>query len=162
MVLTAKPVIQNKFWIIEMGGEKVATLQAGPDGLVLCNKASRETFATIKNLTDKYKIVFDRGELAKAKDKAKVTLKLKDITVHNFPCNLTPFNIVYDVKRKLPLFTKSEKSKSFYCAGFYVIKFENGWVRSFCPKSITLERYPFKGPFMTKVEMLEQLRLANQ
>ena len=48
---------------------------------------------------------------------------------------------MYDVKRKLPLFTKSKKSKSLYCAGYYIIQFEKGWVKSFCPKLITIERY---------------------
>lgn len=153
MNLTAKPVIRDKFWIVEAGGEKVATLQAGPDGLVLCIKDHREKFASIKTLTEKYNIKFDVP--------TKVAVPKKATTVYDFPCNTDPFNIVFDVKRQLPLFTKSEKSKSYYCAGYYIIKFENGWVRSFCPKSITLSRYEFKGPLMTKLEMLEQLRLAN-
>jgi hypothetical protein len=40
-----------------------------------------------------------------------------------------------------------------YCAGYYVIQFRKGWVKSFCPKLITLERYPYKGPFKTEEEM---------
>ena len=42
------------------------------------------------------------------------------------------------------LFTKSKKSKSLYCAGYYIIKFDKGWVRSFCPKLVTLESYDYK------------------
>ena len=70
--------------------------------------------------------------------------------------------MVYDVKKKLPLFTKSKKSKSLYSAGYYIIKFEKGWVRSFCPKLITLERYPNKGPFKTTLEMKQELANANR
>ena len=44
----------------------------------------------------------------------------------------------------------------------YIIRFENGWVRSFCPKLITLERYPNKGPFKTTVEMKQELANANR
>ena len=58
---------------------------------------------------------------------------------------------MYDVKSKLPLFTKSEKSKSLYCAGYYTIRFEKGWVKSFCPKLITVERYEYRGPFKTEL-----------
>ena len=65
-------------------------------------------------------------------------------------------------KKKLPLFTKSKKSKSLYCAGYYIIKFEKGWVRSFCPKMLTLDRYPFKGPFRTQLEMKQELANANK
>ena len=57
--------------------------------------------------------------------------------------------LIYDVHRKLALFTKSIKSKSLYCAGYYIIQFDKGWVKSFCPKLITLERYNYKGPFKT-------------
>jgi hypothetical protein len=43
--------------------------------------------------------------------------------------SVSPHNSMYDIKRKLPLFTKSEDSKSLYCAGYYVIKFDKGWVK---------------------------------
>jgi hypothetical protein len=64
---------------------------------------------------------------------------------------------MYDIKKKLPLFTKSGDSKSLYCAGYYVIKFDKGWVKSFCPKLITLQRYPYQGPFKTEIEMKQVL-----
>jgi hypothetical protein len=67
-----------------------------------------------------------------------------------------------DVKRKLPLFTKSEKSKSLYCAGYYIIRFEKGWVKSFCPKLITVERYETRGPYKTEIEMRMELSNANR
>ena len=69
--------------------------------------------------------------------------------------------IFYDVKNRLPLFTKSFKSKSLYCAGYYIIKFDKGWVKSFCPKLVTLETYDYKGPFKQKLEMREALGKAN-
>ena len=69
---------------------------------------------------------------------------------------------MYDVKRKLPLFTKSNKSKSAYCAGYYVIKFDKGWVKSFCPKLITIERNESKGPFKTDLEMRQELSRVNR
>jgi hypothetical protein len=69
---------------------------------------------------------------------------------------------MYDVKRKLPLFTKSDKSKSMYCAGYYIIRFDKGWVKSFCPKLITLERYEYKGPFTSDIEMRSELSNASR
>ena len=67
---------------------------------------------------------------------------------------------MYDIKRKLPLFTKSEKSKSLYCAGYYIVRFEKGWVKSFCPKLITVERYETRGPFKTEFDMKSELNRA--
>ena len=82
--------------------------------------------------------------------------------VHGFPCKTVPYNGMYDVKRKLPLYTKTVKSQSFYCAGYYIIKFEKGWVKSFCPKVITLQRYTYQGPFTTELEMRKQLSNASR
>jgi hypothetical protein len=83
-------------------------------------------------------------------------------TIHGFPTSVSPYNTMYDVKRKLPLFTKSDKSKSAYCAGYYIIEFEKGWVKSFCPKLITIERYESKGPFKTEIEMRSELSRVNR
>jgi len=49
-----------------------------------------------------------------------------------------------------------------YCAGYYIIKFDKGWVRSFCPKLVTLESYDYKGPFKTEFTMREELKNANK
>jgi hypothetical protein len=84
-----------------------------------------------------------------------------DKEVYGYPTSAQPFNPLLDVQRKLPLFTKSEKSKSLYCAGYYIIHFEKGWVKSFCPKLITVERYEYQGPFKTTVEMKQALSKAN-
>ena len=77
--------------------------------------------------------------------------------VHGYSTSTAPYNAMFDIRKKLPLFTKSDDSKSLYCAGYYTIKFEKGWVKSFCPKKITLERYPYKGPFKTDLEMKQVL-----
>ena len=77
--------------------------------------------------------------------------------VHGYATSAAPHNSMFDVKRKLPLFTKSSDSKSLYCAGYYVIRFDKGWVKSFCPKAITLQRYEYQGPFKTEIEMKQVL-----
>jgi hypothetical protein len=44
---------------------------------------------------------------------------------------------------------------------WYSIKFDKGWVKSFCPKAITIERYPYKGPFKSELEMKTVLANAK-
>ena len=90
------------------------------------------------------------------------TITTSEKIVHGYPTSVTPHNTMYDVQRKLPLFTKSLKSNSLYCAGYYIIKFDKGWVKSFCPKLVTVERYGYKGPFKTDVEMRSELSIANR
>ena len=89
IMLHAKPIVQDKFWIVEKNGEKVGTLRRDKD------------------------------------------------------------------------FVLTVKSQSFYCAGYYIINFETGWMKAYCPKLITLTRNQFEGPYKTKFEIQEQLRLAH-
>jgi hypothetical protein len=49
-----------------------------------------------------------------------------------------------------------------YCAGYYIIRFDKGWVKSHCPKLITLERYPYNGPFKSELEMRSELSRVNR
>jgi len=157
-MLVAKPIVKDKFWIVEEdNGNKVATIQTTEDGVVFVHDQHREKFPSIKVLGKQYNILFDKTKVAKQKKKAD-----DEYHVHEFPTSFKPFNELYDVAKKLPIFTKTSKSKSFYCAGYYIVQFNNGWVKSVSPKLITLNRYPFKGPFKDKFEMQEQLRLANE
>ena len=154
MTLEAKTVLKNKFWIVEHQGEKIATIQAVEDGgFVYASSNERKRYPTIKLLSKERNVVFE--EPAK---KAKTVIEHE---VHGYPTNCKPWNVLYDVKHQFPIYTKTSKSKSYYCAGHYIIRFNNGWVKSYCPKFITLNRYDYQGPFKTKEEMQEQLRAAN-
>ena len=87
--------------------------------------------------------------------------KPKEFEIYGFSTSCAPYNPMFDVKQRLALFTKSKKSKSLYCAGYFIIRFDKGWVKSFCPKLITVERYETEGPFKTDLEMRQQLSRAN-
>ena len=153
MSLLAKPIVKNKCWIVEDNGKKYGTILANTAGVVLVKDNQRERFPNLKLLSDRYNIVVDKAK------------PIKTITesygVYGFPCDYNAQNILWDVKHRLPIFTKGSKSKSFFCAGYYIVKFNNGWVKSYCPKLITLNRYEYQGPYETLEEMQEQLRIAN-
>jgi len=148
----AKPIIADKFWIVEENGEKVATLRKNEDDrFVMSNHEGVKIYETKESLTKEFGKNFFVVKILKEADNSQPN------EVHGFPTSTMPHNPLYDVKRKLPLFTKSIDSKSLYCAGYYTIKFEKGWVKSFCPKLITLQRYEYKGPFKTDLEMKQVL-----
>jgi hypothetical protein len=75
-------------------------------------------------------------------------------TVYEYSIDVDkPFNKMFYVKKKLPIFTKENKSKSFYCAGHYLVQ-KKSWTEMFCPKLITLEKYKFHGPFKNQHQMM--------
>ena len=149
--INAKEILKNKFWIVESHGEKVGTISLNEDRqYMLSNTTGTRFFKNVK-------------QLAKNLD-AEITWTSTEtpvhdvnLEVHGFPTSCTPYNPVFDVQKKLALFTKSAKSKSLYCAGYFIIRFDKGWVKSFCPKLITVERYETKGPFKTDLEMKQVL-----
>lgn len=157
--LLAKPVLKNKFWIVEdQGANKIATIQAVDDGTYVFvePKKERKRYPSIKLLTKAHNISFDRTK------KSRTAIPSVEHEIYGLPVSQKAHNVYWDVQHKFPVFTKNKKSKSYYCAGYYIVKFNNGWVKSYCPKLITLNRYEFQGPFKSKLEMQEQLRLANQ
>ena len=153
MTLLAKSVVKNKCWIVEQDGTKIATIHANEQGVTLVQATTREQFPNLKTLSDRYNIIIDKSKPVKVAKESH--------EVYNYPCDNKPQNALWDLHHKLPVFTKGSKSKSFFCAGYYIVQFNNGWVKSYCPKLITLNRYPYQGPYFTKDEMQVQLKLAN-
>jgi hypothetical protein len=153
MSLLAKQVVKNKCWIVEDGGIKVGTILSSPAGVTLVQDGYRERFSSLKLLSERHNIIVDKTK------PVKIIKETHD--VYGYPCEHKANNILWDVQHKLPIFTKGNKSKSFFCAGYYIVQFNNGWVKSYCPKLITLNRYPYQGPYKTQEEMQEQLRTAN-
>lgn len=148
----ATPIIPEKFWIVEQAGVKLATLRKNEENrFVMSNVGGVKIYDSAQSLTKEFGKDFFVAKIVKEADSAELN------EVQGYSASCTPHNGMYDIKRKLPLFTKSDDSKSLYCAGYYVIKFEKGWVKSFCPKLITLQRYEYKGPFKTDIEMKQVL-----
>lgn len=145
--LIATPVVKNKFWVVEDSGNKIATIQAREDGgFVYVYNDRREYFSSTHDLKQKLNIKFSTS-VKKNKDDTK--------QIYGYPAKGKIYNQLFDVKRKIPIYTKQSKSKSFYCAGFYLVKQNNIWTEQYCPKNITLQRYEFFGPFATKEEMIQ-------
>jgi hypothetical protein len=154
--IQAKPIIDDKFWIVEEEGVKIGTLRKNEDKFVFSNETGIRVFDNKKSITEQFGKDFFVAKIIKEAANANPQ------EVHGFATSTSPHNAMYDIQKKLPLFTKSGDSKSLYCAGYYIIRFEKGWVKSFCPKLITLQRYEYKGPFKTDLEMKTMLSNANR
>ena len=149
----AKPVVKDKFWVVEDHGTRVATIQATVDGgFVYVHDDEREHIPSLKLLKQKYNIKF--GAASKPP-------KEETVTVYGYPITGRSYNQVYDVQKKLPVYSKTPKSRSMFCAGYYLVKINQAWIENFCPKSITLNRYSYLGPFKTEQAMKQCLKEQN-
>jgi len=160
MTVRAKTLVKDKFWIVEQNGQKLGTLQKKENnGWIYLNKAEKETqiYPTSESLIKKFGVdIFAIGNQPVITDE----VQADNFDVHGFPCSQHPYNPMFDVQKQLPVYTKTPKSKSQFCAGYYIICFEKGWRKAYCPKMITLSRYDYKGPMKTKLEMQQVLNNA--
>lgn len=142
MDIVAKPVVKDKFWIVERDGHKCATIQAIDEdgGYAYVHDNQREIFPNIKLLSKKYNIVFEKA------DRKKIS---PENNIYGFPTVGKHHNALFDVQRYLPIYTKTKDSKSYFGAGYYAVKIGNDWSRCLCPKLIVLNRYEYCGPFST-------------
>jgi hypothetical protein len=156
---TAKVLIPNKEWLLRDEKQKIGSIAKTKKGYIFLKNGHQIKFKSLNEVTTEFGVTLTdeiSPEQVVTIDENKVP------SIYDFPCSSDPYEPVYDVKKKLPLFSKSGKSKSQYCAGYYVIRFRKGWVKSFCPKLITLDRYPFQGPFKTESEMKTVLNTVNK
>jgi hypothetical protein len=159
MSITAKTLIKDKFWIVEQNGQKLGTLQKQNDNgwIFLSKQKDRQVFDTKESLFTRFGFnIFNKTQEVKSD----AITETDNFDVHGFPCSQHPYNPMFDVQKQLPVYTKTPKSKSQFCAGYYIICFEKGWRKAYCPKMITLSRYPYKGPIKTKLEMQQVLNNA--
>lgn len=150
--ILAKPVIKNKLWSLDTGEKHIGCIQSVDSGVILVNEKKKERFTSLKSLSSKYNIEFDS---------TKKSLDKSINQIYNFPVDSKPYNVVYDLKRKLPLYTKRSDSKSYYCAGYYSILINDIWTIQFCPKSIVLSRNRFNGPFQKEIDAKNSVTLPQ-
>jgi hypothetical protein len=146
-MIIAKPIIKDKFWILKQDDNKIGNIEACNDGYTI---QINDKIARVKNISAV------RQDPDFAFDSVPSLHKnAAEYLVHGYHTGTRSYNSIWDVQRRIPLFTKSRKSKSWYAAGWYVVKQRREWEVVQNPKLITLQRYPYQGPYHTKEQANE-------
>ena len=149
MAVTAKGIVKNKFWVLienkRLIGE-ISANQAGR-GYSITFHGGRQNVDSVNDLKIGRKKI-------KFVDPPKREFVERD-QVHGYPTDSEPFNGVWDLNYKAPIYTKEDNSKSWYCAGWFLIKKGRNWKQEFCPKLITIERYEHRGPYQSQTDLLK-------
>jgi hypothetical protein len=140
-MILAKSVIKDKFWILEENAKRVGMMNFKDDNYVI-------------NLRRKDYVAHDSKELKNLG----IEFVVRDLThgghleVMGYP---TDQEEVFNVKEieGYPTFTKKAASKSTHVAGWYGIKFKNGWVCTLCPRLTTVKTNVHVGPYKTKMDL---------
>ena len=143
-MLVAKVIADKQYWILQADNQKVGNIEAWNGGYQVRIHDQVKQFKTIKLAARESNIVFEKGAAPSKPDASRV---------HGFPVSGRCYNPVWDVAHRLPLYTKTRKSKSWFAAGWYSIKRGRKWKLIQDPKLIALQRYPYQGPFHSKEEV---------
>jgi len=141
-MIKAKAVSKD-FWILKDGALKVGEISnVTNSGTLLTFKGKHEVYTNIDSIKEKTNIVFD-NTVNEIKDH-------EPENVHGYPYVGEAHNAMWDLNLNLPLYTKSDDSKSMFAAGWYLVNIKNKWREILCPKLIILQRNKYKGPYKNK------------
>jgi hypothetical protein len=145
MSIIAKPIVKDQFYILTQDDKKVGNIEATGDGFAVRINNQVMPFKTIAMIRKQVDIEFPAVGNRPNREPA-------SYQVQGYPSGSRVYNPIWDVQHKLPLYTKNNKSRSWYAAGWYQVKQRRTWAIVQSPKLITLERYPYQGPFYTREE----------
>ena len=145
MSIIAKPIVKDQFYILTQDDKKVGNIEATGDGFAVRINNKVMPFKTMAMIRKQVDIEFPAVGNKPNKEPA-------SYQVQGYPSGSKVYNPSWNVQHKLPLYTKNRKSRSWFAAGWYQVKQRRTWAIVQSPKLITLERYPYQGPFYTKEE----------
>lgn len=141
MSLIAKPIVDNKLWLITDDGIKVGNLELTNKGYSLKLHGKQFSYDSKKTIEEIAKIEFDSSQITKP-----------EIGYAVWPTDSKTYNDVFDVKRKIHIYTKTKSSKCYHAAGWFNLNVNGQWQTMFCPKYIFVTRYEYNGPYMSEEE----------
>ena len=142
-MIIAKTVVPEQYWILRDESGKVGNIQVEDEGYRVKIRDNIAYFKTMTMLRERLPLDFQDVTRSNTQ---------QDHGVHGFPTRGEPCNAIWDVQRHLLLYTRDERSRSWYAAGWYRVRQHRKWTACFCPKVIMLDRYEFQGPFVTEQE----------
>lgn len=143
MNLIAKPIVKGQLWVVTDGQQKVGNVELKNNGYSVKIGKNESYFDSTKSIEDFVAISFEHYRNKVVKNKPPYAI---------WPTTGRTYNNLFDVKRKLHVYTKSKKSKCYYVAGWFQVKMNEGWQTIFCPKYIFIQRYEYVGPFLSQNE----------
>ena len=104
MTIKAKPILKNKFWIVEKDGERIGTLSKQEDKRYMYSCSTGTDYFTDIKAFNNYigGLSFDKASISDGSN------AVKEILVFQNPS----YNVMYNVQKKLPFLLKVKKSRA--------------------------------------------------
>ena len=153
-------IVKDKFWIVEDAGIKLGLIRKteSSDFEVIIREDGFETLS-LDALTSRFGSKILESKQVKKIESVEYG---KDIDeVEGYPSKHRAYNKSKDDKG-IPVYTKTEKSKVIYAAGYYGLHFTGVWRNAYRVKRETLDTYEYIGPFKTKTQLEAEIARINK
>jgi len=146
--------IGDTSWLLIADGDRLGLVNDHDGMITVIGKITPKSFANIAELE-----LHLGGQLV-VEEHTGLTKELVSGEISGFPIKHKSYaNVSLE---PFPSYTKTEKTKELYAAGYWALKFQQGWTHAFCPRLATLAEYDHIGPYTTKLEMLHQISQKNK
>ena len=146
--------ITETSWLVvdDVETDRVGLLTEIRDRYTLMIKGEKKQFLNRKEISDYFKQDIFTNIIEQ-----KVVVEKTECFVKGFPVDYENPHEVVLRGVDLPLYSKKLTSDIYYSAGYYCLNFPKNWMPAYCPKLSTLQSYEYAGPFLSEVEMRNQL-----
>ena len=148
--LFAKPIVKDQYWVVTNGKDKVGNVIAEKDGYEVKLNGVSIKYEDISSIKQNTAINFVSISTANTEP--------NKVKIQNTVRGVKTYNNMFDVKRKLHLYTKTLDSKCYYVSGYFNVMINGVWETIDCPKYIYIQRYSYYGPFETEKQAVENFR----
>ena len=146
-MIKAKSIVPDQYWILTDSRGKIGNIQAQDHGFKVTMQNSTMTIDDLAALAQTMPVQFESTVSSTA-----TTHTEDQRSVHGYPVPCLPHNAVWDLRRRIPLWTRDAHSRSWLAAGWYRVRLHRTWKTVLCPKTILLDRYPWQGPYHDQQE----------
>lgn len=114
-------------------------------GYLFMSPTSRQTFNDLDEVEKRFgKLTQEQRQDEETSQIHGYPVKHKEIVIHS---------------EEPPLYTTG--GRVIFAAGYWGLKFPNGWTTAYCPKQKTTQEYDSVGPFRNKLELLNHISMLN-
>lgn len=142
--------LTDNCWIMKTNADELGYLFKRKDDYLFLTRKGKVILKDEDDITKTY------GKISYQEREEKI-----DNNISGFPIRHKDIEII---SQDPPIFVKKNTfstSKVQFYAGFWSVKYPNGWSLNFCPKTATIEEYESEGPFRTRLECVNNNNLLN-
>ena len=138
--------LTNNSWLIRVSTGTSGLLFKTDSGYLFMSPSTRMDFQSYEEVEQK----FGKLHIEERQDEEEVS------QIGGFPVKHEHIVITSE---KPPLYTTG--GKVIFAAGYWGLKFPNGWTIAFCPKQKTTQEYESVGPFRNKMELSNHISMLT-